>query len=109
MRRPKFRTAEFVPLVVAIDPAELSAAFASSRIAKMLASLQLPPALVELAVIVDVSEVMVLDAAVVSVVPVSFLAHAPIVTAMAVRAATLNLATTIVRPLPKIKKTASFI
>jgi hypothetical protein len=77
--------------------------FASSRIAKILASLKLPPVLVELAAIVDVSAVMVLDAAVVSAAPVSFLAHAPTVSAAAVRAATLNLATTILPSLPKIK------
>src|ERR1700737_4763230 len=93
---PKLRTAADVPLVAAIAPSELSAAFASSRNAKILASFQ-PPALAELVAIAEVSVVAVLDAAVVSAAPLSFLLHAATAAAATARVATLK-RVAIVRP-----------
>ena len=62
----------------------------------MLASLQLAPAFVELAVIAEVS--VVIDAVVVSAAPLSFLLHAATAMAATARVTTLNRDTSIVRP-----------
>src|SRR4030088_1410576 len=96
---PKLRTEADVPLVAAIAPSELSATFASSRRAKILASVQ-PPVLVELAAIAEVSVAIVLDTAVVSVALLSFLLHAAAATAATARVATFNRVVIIVRLLP---------
>jgi hypothetical protein len=99
MSLAKVRTAAAVPFVAAMAPALLSAAFASSSNAKMFASLQVPPVLVELAAIADVSAI-VPDTVVVSAVVLSFLAHATTAKVAADSAASLNLDATIVLPLP---------
>jgi len=65
---------------------------------------------VELAAIAEVSVVLVLAAAVVSAAPLSFLLHPATAITATARVATFNRGTTIVRPLPRVKKkTAPFI
>src|SRR6202022_3311611 len=105
---PKLRTAADVPLVAAIAPSELSAAFASSRSAKILASVQ-PPGLVELAAIAEVSVVAVLVGAVVFAALPSFLLHAATAIAASARVATLKRFAAIVRPLPRVNKQTALI
>jgi hypothetical protein len=76
----------------------------------MFASLQLPPVLVELAAIAEVSVAVILDAAAVSTALLSFLLHAATAIAATARVATLMRESSIVRPLPKgQEKTATFI
>src|SRR6266550_2183707 len=91
MRLAKSRTSEDVPFVAAIEPAELSAMFASSRRAKIFGSVQVPEGAGATA-FVDVSPVTVLDAAaVVSTPAFSFLAHPTIATAAIASTVTLDL------------------
>src|SRR6478736_6236190 len=63
MRRANSRTSDDVALAAAIDPAALSAAFASSSNAKIFASVQVPAAGAP-ADIADVSPVTVVEAAI---------------------------------------------
>jgi hypothetical protein len=106
MSLAKARTAAAVPFVAAMEPALLSAAFASSSRAKIFASLQVAAGVVELAAIADVSAIVPVTA-VVSVVVLSFLAHATTAKAATDSAASLNLDATIVLPLPRVVKKAA--
>src|SRR6476660_6079061 len=106
MRLPKSRTAAAVPLVAAIDPAALSAAFASSSSATIFASDQVPDDDVLLAApaIADVSVLMVvLDAAVVSTALLSFLPHAASASTARPRTVTLVVALVIMLFFPPIR------
>ena len=80
-----------MPFVAAMAPAALSAMFASSSSAKMLASVQVPCVAGAPAAMVDVSLEAVLDAADVSAPRFSFLPHATTASAAMANAASLDL------------------